>query len=271
MRSPACDGHDILDAARPLVFAHRGGAALGPENTIAAFEHGLSAGADGLELDVQLSRDGVVVVCHDEALDRTTNARGPVSARTAAELGRLDAAWSFGKTSGFPLRGRGIGVPRLVDVLDAFPEVPLIVELKGDDTALAIAAVNDVRRVGAISHVCFGSFSEQLLEEVRRRGDDVITSAGHGEIRWALYRSWVGMVPLRPRYRAIQVPERYGLRRVATRRFIRTMRRAGLPVHVWTVDRPPDMRRLLSWGVGGIITDRPDLGRIAVDEFRAAL
>src|SRR5262245_12178960 len=75
----------------PRVFAHRGGAALGPENTIAAFDHGLTCGADGLELDVRLSADGIVVVCHDETLDRTTDTTGPVAARTASELAQVDA------------------------------------------------------------------------------------------------------------------------------------------------------------------------------------
>ena len=103
---------------RPLVYAHRGGAALRPENTIAAFDHGLSFGVDGLELDVHLSRDGVVVVHHDETLERTTNGRGPVASRTASELAQLDAGYHFSPEGGpvtadFPFRGRGIGVPCL--------------------------------------------------------------------------------------------------------------------------------------------------------------
>jgi glycerophosphoryl diester phosphodiesterase len=267
MHPLATDGHEILDAGRPIVFAHRGGSALRPENTMAAFEHGLAVGADALELDVQLARDGVVVACHDVALDRTTNARGLLSARTGAELAAVDAAWSFGASAGFPLRNRGIGVPRLAEVLDAFPAAPLIIELKGTDPALAEAAVNEVRMAGAMSRVCFGSFSEALLERTRRCGNDVITSAGTSEIRWALYRSWVGVSPVDPRYQAFIVPERYGARRIATRQFVRVMRGSGLPVCVWSVDHPADMRRLLAWGVAGIITDRPDLAREAVDEF----
>src|SRR5262245_15820892 len=96
-----------------LVFAHRGGSALAPENTMPAFERGLAEGADGLELDVHLSRDGVVMVHHDPALDRTTNASGPLAAHTADELARVDAAHAFGADRGFPFRGRGIGIPTL--------------------------------------------------------------------------------------------------------------------------------------------------------------
>src|SRR4029079_630424 len=87
--------HPALSFGRPQVFARRGGAALRPENTLLAFDHGLSLGADGLELDVHLSRDGVVVVHHDTTLDRTTNGKGPLAALTADELARLDAAHHF--------------------------------------------------------------------------------------------------------------------------------------------------------------------------------
>src|SRR5262249_24275390 len=94
---------------RPQVFAHRGGCDLGPENTIAAFDAGMAAGADGLELDVHLSADGHVVVHHDATLDRTTDASGPVRSKTAAELARVDAGYRFSKNGQFPFRGKGIG------------------------------------------------------------------------------------------------------------------------------------------------------------------
>src|ERR1700730_17831967 len=105
--------HAFFRSARPLVFAHRGGSALGPENTRAAFDHGLAAGADGLELDVHLSRDGLVVVHHDRALERPTDLRGPIAGRTADELARSDAGWSFRTGDVFPFRGAGVGVPTL--------------------------------------------------------------------------------------------------------------------------------------------------------------
>ena len=112
-------------ALRPRVFAHRGGCALGPENTMAAFERGLAAGADGLELDVHLSSDGVVVVCHDATLDRTTDASGRIDRRTAAELSRVDAGYRWTDPQGnHPFRSCGIGVPTLRDVLRPLPGRP---------------------------------------------------------------------------------------------------------------------------------------------------
>src|ERR1043165_2245837 len=100
--------HPFFAASRPLVFAHRGGAALAPENTIAAFDNGLALGADGIELDVRLSRDDVVVVHHDPTLDRTTSLTGPLAARTAAEL-----------AAG--------GVPSLLSVLTRYPDIRVII------------------------------------------------------------------------------------------------------------------------------------------------
>src|SRR5688572_33327544 len=99
----------FLSHTHPLVFAHRGGCALGPEHTIARFDLGRAAGADALELDVHLSSDGVIVVCHDDLLDRTTNANGPSQARTAADLARVDAGHQYADhAGGFPFRGLGI-------------------------------------------------------------------------------------------------------------------------------------------------------------------
>ena len=110
----------FFDRRRPLIFAHRGGCALGPENTIAAFDLGLPAGADGLELDVHLSADGVPVVHHDATLDRTTSHTGPLAARTAAELARVDAGYRFAANGGFPFRNQGVGIPSLRDVLGRY-------------------------------------------------------------------------------------------------------------------------------------------------------
>jgi glycerophosphoryl diester phosphodiesterase len=256
----------VLDATRPLVFAHRGGAALRPENTMLAFEHGLALGADGLELDVQLSRDGVVVVCHDLAVDRTTNGTGTIAKKSWRELEPLDAGWSFGADQGYPYRARGCGIPRFADVLLRFPHQPLIIELKGTDLDLAPAAVEEARRAGALGRLCFGSFSVSLLKAARACGDDVVTSGGSEEIARALRWSWLGIPPPGRGYRALQVPERYGATRIVSRGFVATMRRAGVVVQVWTVNEADAMRRLLDWGVQGLITDRPDVGVEVVGE-----
>jgi glycerophosphoryl diester phosphodiesterase len=245
---------------RLTVFAHRGGAGLAPENTRGAFVQAVSMGVDGCELDVRLSRDGEVVVIHDATLDRTTDADGPVSALTAAELAGVDAGYRFGPDAGFPWRGRGEGVPRLADVLADHPSLPFIVEVKGDDPAVAAAAVAVVRGAGALDRVCFGGFADVTLAAVRRAAPEACTSAATEEIRRALYRSYAWLAPGRVPYRAFQVPEiASGGTRVVSRRFIRAAHRGGLVIHVWTVNAPDDVARLKAWGVDGVISDRPDV------------
>ncbi len=251
---------------QPLVYAHRGGAALRPENTIASFDNGLSLGADGLEFDVHLSRDGVVVVHHDPTLDRTTNARGPLSALTADELGVVDAGhWFRGEDeTSFPFRGQGIGIPRLCDVLGRYPGIPVIIELKLNLPALAERAVDEVRAAGAVERVSFGSFGWRVLNALRVYEPRIPTGASREEARWALYRSWVRWPSGRPAYRELQVPERSGSTTIVSPRFIEYAHRSNLPVKVWTVNDRADIRRLTEWGVDGIISDRPDIAAAVV-------
>jgi glycerophosphoryl diester phosphodiesterase len=259
--------HPFLDPSRPLVFAHRGGSALAPENTVAAFEHGLALGADGLELDVHLTRDGRVAVHHDVSLERTTNGAGPIAACTLEELARLDAGYRFCLDDDFPFRGRGFCVPSLADVLRGFPQARIIIEMKNGGEALALATLNDVRQANALDRVCFASEHVSRLRAIRRAEPAAATSASRDEIRRALWRAWVGLGPGRPPYVAFQVPETAGPIRVVSPRFVRAAHRSGLRVQVWTVDRAADIRRLLRWGVDAIITDRPDVAVEIVREF----
>jgi glycerophosphoryl diester phosphodiesterase len=246
-------------AGQPLVFAHRGGSALAPENTVAAFDRGAALGADGLELDVHLSCDGVVVVHHDGRLERTTNLHGEVSAQTAEALARADAGYHFEADGRFPFRGRGIGVPALTDVLRRYPHLRVIVELKVNTAAMASAVIEAVRAADAIDRVCLGSFGRRVLRAARTLLPGLATSAAREEVRWALYRSWCRVPPARAAYGGYQIPERAGRTRVVSPRFIADAHKAGLGVQVWTVDRVADAERLLGWGVDALITDRPDL------------
>jgi glycerophosphoryl diester phosphodiesterase len=255
----------------PRVFAHRGGCALGPENTIAAFDRGLAAGADGLELDVRLSADGIVVVCHDETLDRTTNATGPVAARTAAELSRVDAGYRFADSAHrHPFRGQGVGVPTLREVLERYREIPIIVEMKPDTAEMGRALAADVVAAGAIDRVCAAGYGTRSLGAAREALPVMASSAGLSEVRLALYRSWAGWPPMRTSYGGYQVPEYAGSLRVVSRRFIRHAHRAGLEVQIWTIDEADDMERLLSWGADALISNRPDLAVTVRNAFVSA-
>ena len=236
------------------MFAHRGGAALRPENTLAAFDHGLALGADGLEFDVHLSRDGVVVVQHDTTLDRTTDGTGPIAARTADELARLDAGYHF---PGF--RGQTGGIPRLTGVLARYPQARFIIELKVNEPLLAQRTIDAVRAAGAVDRTSLGSFGTRVLRAARAYEPRIPTGASREETRLALYRSWVRWPVRHPHYREFQVPEYAGSTRVVSPRFVRYAHEAGTRVAVWTVNDESDMRRLLDWGVDALISDRPDL------------
>ena len=260
----------FVKPGRPLVYAHRGGAALRPENTFAAFDHGLALGADGLELDVRLSKDGVVVVHHDATLERTTDGRGLVADHSSDGLARLDAGYRFQSSDAtLPFRGQGVTIPTLASVLRRYPDVPIIIELKselpGNGTEIARRTVDVVRQADAVGRVALGSFSGRALRTVRLLEPALRTGAAREETRWALYRLWVGWPLGRPRYQEFQVPERAGATTVVTRRFVEHAHKYGLAVKVWTVDEESDMTRLLGWGVDGIISDRPDVAVAVVN------
>ena len=232
--------HPFFASPRPLVFAHRGGSALAPENTIAAFDNGLALGADGLELDVHLSRDGVVVVHHDRLLDRTTALRGPIAKRSAAELRRAE-------------------VPTLAEVLARYRNPRIIIEMKVNTAGLAAAVIEVVRQAGAVGRVCLGSFGLRVLRAARAIEPAIATSGAREEVRWALYRSWLRWPVSRVAYGGYQIPELAGHTRVVSARFVEDAHDAGLGVQVWTVDDAESARRLLGWGVDALITDRPDI------------
>lgn len=260
---------DLLSLSRPSAIAHRGGSKLRPENTLAAFEHAVSLGVDACECDVHVSADGEVVVIHDATLDRTTNAHGSVERMTARELAQVDAAHAFGADAGFPFRDRGVGVPRLADLLDRFRSVPWIVEIKGDRPDVAARVVALIRDLRAFDRVVIGAFSQDVLNAVRTLAPRLPTGASSREARTAVRRAYFRLPIGRARFDILQMPHRIHGAEVFGEPFVRLARRAGTPVHVWVVDEPGDMRRLLEWGVTGLISDRPDLALEAVTKTAA--
>jgi glycerophosphoryl diester phosphodiesterase len=235
---------------------------------MAAFANGLALGADGVECDVHLARDGVPVVIHDATLERTTDQCGAVAGLTASELARVDAGFRFGDDDDHPFRGQGVGVPTLGEVLGRFKDARVILEMKGGSIELARAVAAVVRRADAVERVCAGSFYQSALDEIRRFAPEIATSASAIEARWTLYRSWIqwpGRIA-RP-YVAFQVPEIAGRLKVTSPGFVRQVHREGQVVQVWVIDRREDCERLLSWGVDGLISDRPDVAIEARDRW----
>jgi glycerophosphoryl diester phosphodiesterase len=245
----------------PLVMAHRGGKGLWPENTLYAFKQAVALGVDVLEMDTHSTADGVLVVLHDDTVDRTTDGTGPIQGFTLAELKALDAGYEWSADGGqtLPYRGQGITVPTVEEVFAAFGDVPLNIEIKQAEPSLSAQLCQLIRDYDLEDRVLVASFHQEVVKEFRRECPEVATSAGETEITilFALSKVLLERVYGLPA-QAVQVPEyRSGLH-VITKRFVRAAHNRDLEVHAWTINEVADMERLLEIGVDGIITDYPD-------------
>jgi glycerophosphoryl diester phosphodiesterase len=253
--------HPFLDHPRPLAVAHRGGAEEAPENTLPAFAAAVALGYRHVETDVHLTRDGVLVAFHDASLDRVTDATGAIAHLDLADVQAADAGHAFSPDGGrsFPFRGRGIQVPRLEELLARWPELCITIDPKSDACVEPLVALLD--GLGAWDRVCVGSFSDRRLRRVRAlSAGRACTSMGPRAIAVARAAAATGIMP-RQRADCLQVPVRHGRVTIVTARFVTAAHRAGLPVHVWTVNDQATMHRLLDLGVDGLMTDRPRLLR----------
>ncbi|MDG4826087.1 glycerophosphodiester phosphodiesterase [Asanoa sp. WMMD1127] len=240
--------HPYLDAPTPIAFAHRGGAADGDENTAEAFGRAIALGYRYVETDVHGTRDGVAVVFHDPDLRRLTGQPGQIKNLTIKDLESVRVAGSA-------------AVPRLDDVLAAWPQVRFNIDVKASPgIAPTVQAVNDAK---AGDRVLLASFSDARLARIRAlAGPTIATSLGmRGVTRLWLASRRNRPVKLHPSVVAAQVPPRYGRLTVVDPRFVAYAHRLGLQVHVWTIDDPDPMHHLLDLGVDGIMTDRVDVLR----------
>ena len=246
----------------PLVIAHRGGAELWPENTLFSFQRAAELGVDVLEMDVRASLDGVLVVVHDETVDRTTDGKGLVEELTFAELRSLDAGYNWSseqKGYKFPYRGLGIQIPALKDVLARFPETNMAIEIKPDSEVVTRTLCDTLREARRAESVIVGSFHRRVLSNFRKICPEFATSASPREVLIFFLLNTVFLSDTyKPVIEAFQVPEYQGGLRVVTSRFVSAARRKNVDVQVWTVNLRSDISRLLHMKVGGVITDRPD-------------
>ncbi|PTA67883.1 glycerophosphodiester phosphodiesterase [Deinococcus arcticus] len=255
-----------------LNIAHQGGELLWPSNTLLAYRNAAALGVDLLEMDMHATRDGVLVLSHDATLDRLTDRQGRIADLTLAEVLAADAGYALSTDSGqtFPFRGQGVQVAQLDEVLTAFPNLPLIIELKQTRPSIAAPFCKALRGAGATGRVIAASFSDEALNEFRRVCPEVMTSMTERELRPLVLLSKVGLAALAPAPgRVAQVPVRAGGIEVVTPGFVRAMHARGIAVQVWTINDPAEMRRLIAMGVDGIITDRPDLLKQVLTEGAA--
>jgi glycerophosphoryl diester phosphodiesterase len=252
---------------RVLNYAHQGGAKEGPSSTIHAMRAALAAGAGAIELDVHATADRHLVVCHDATVDRTTEGTGAIAAAmTLAEVKALDNAywWSPGSVVSaegpWPLRGRGLRIPTLREVLETFPGVLLNLDIK--QTAPTVEPYEDLlaallRELGRADDVIVASFLDAATDAFSSLAPEVSTSAGTlatADFYWAVRE---GREPAPMRHHALQVPPMVGDTVLVDRTFVDVAHACDLAVHVWTIDDPDEMRRLIALGVDSVMTDVP--------------
>ncbi|WP_328483105.1 glycerophosphodiester phosphodiesterase [Streptomyces sp. NBC_00377] len=244
--------HPYLDHPGPIPFAHRGGAADGLENTAAQFRCAVEAGYRYMETDVHATRDGRLVAFHDATLDRVTDSEGRIADLLWADVRHARVA---GKEP----------VPLFEELLETFPEVRWNVDLKAEPALHPL--LNLIARTRAWNRVCVGSFSEaRVVRAQRLAGPRLATSYGTRGVLNLRLRSWGVPAALRRSAVAAQVPEAQSGIQVVDRRFVRTAHARGLQVHVWTINDPDRMHRLLDLGVDGIMTDHIDTLREVMED-----
>jgi len=248
-----------FETPRPRLFAHRGASGLRPENTLVAFAAGIEDGASMLEMDVHASSDGQIVVIHDDTLDRTTDGTGSVSACSLTDLRKLDAGYRFADGDGeHRYRGKGIRIPTFSEVLYAFPDTPLNVEIKQLDPPIESLVFDLLERTHARDRVLLAAGEDAIMARIRA-GERALTGFSESEAREFVGRCASGdFNGYRPPGVALQVPRRYQGIEVVTPALIQCAHALDVEVHVWTVNEQDDMLRLIEWGVDGIITDYPD-------------
>lgn len=244
--------HPYLDHPGPIAFAHRGGAADGVENTVAQFRRAVALGYRYIETDVHATADGRLVAFHDTTLDRVTDGSGRIA----------DLPWE-------DVRQARVGgrepVPLFEELLETFPEVRWNIDVKAEPALLPLLDL--IERTGAWGRVCVGSFSEaRVVRAQRLAGPRLATSYGTRGVLGLRLRSWGVPAALRRSAVAAQVPVSQSGVPVVDPLFLRAAHARGLQVHVWTVNEPERMHRLLDLGVDGIMTDHIDTLREVMED-----
>jgi len=249
---------DFFTPALPRVFGHRGSAGTHPENTLESFAAAAAFGVQYLELDIHTTRDGEVVVSHDDHLERNCGRAGVIHEMTYADLATADAGRMFtldGIT--FPFRDKGIRVPRLAEVLAAFPQLRMIIEVKQIAPSVVAPMLAVIDRAGMRRNVLVASEQQEPLDEVRRVAPEIPTNFSYLESGVFINAMGTRDANYRPPADAVEIPHRHESWELVTPESVEFAHRLGVEVHVWTVNEEAEMSELLDMGVDGLISDYP--------------
>ena len=243
---------NLLLSDQILNIAHRGGRVHRPEATLLAFEHALESGADVLEFDVHASSDGVLIVLHDDTVDRTTDGTGPVNAMTFDELRLLDAGYQFTPDAGqtYPYRGMGVQLPTPEEIFTAFPDQYYLMEIKQSEPSIVPTLLGAIDDHGIGERVVLASFDQGVIDEVRATDPDLLTAMTAPEmIEFVTMGADPNYAPpclfVQPPWEGVD------------QALVDNAKMHGLKVHPWTVNTEPLMLAMLDFGVDGIMSDDP--------------
>ncbi|HXR24502.1 MAG TPA: glycerophosphodiester phosphodiesterase [Candidatus Binataceae bacterium] len=249
---------DFFASPRPRVIAHRGFSGEYPENTIPAFQAADEIGAAHLELDVHLTRDGEVVVIHDDDLLRVAGVDGVIARMDLSAVLAADAGHHFSVDGvSFPFRGKGIRVPTLREVLGTFPAQRFIIEIKQSTPSLVRPTLDIIEQCAMSRRVLIASEHQAPLDEVRVLAPSLPTNFSSHEVGLFMLSLAPGAAPYVPPGDALEIPPEHQSWQLVTPASVATAHRSGVEVHVWTVNEVAEMRELLALGVDGVITNYP--------------
>jgi glycerophosphoryl diester phosphodiesterase len=248
----------------PLVIGHADdtGSGLWPGNTMPYLEGIAEIGVDMLEMDINMTKDGRIILMHDTTVDRTTNGSGAIPDLTLAEIQALEVGvnWSQDNGQTYPYRSQQLQVPTIDHVFERFPNYPMVIEIKQEEPSMVAPFCALIREYGMEEKVIVASFSDEVIKAFRRVCPTVATSPAGDEVRNYVLLNFAFLSDiLTPNYQAFQVPVESGGITVITPRFITAAHKRNLQVQVWTINDPAEMQRLIDLNVDGIMTDRPDI------------
>ena len=245
----------------PRLFAHRGASGETPENTLIAFQRAVALGMEYAELDVHVSRNGVVVVSHDATLERTTDGHSHIRDCSLVELQSVDAGFHFSPDGGktFPFRATGVKIPTLGEILEQFPTLHFTIEIKQTDPPIEELVLATVRACGREDNVVLASEHDTVLARVRALAPEIATSFAYGEVVEFIQRVTTDQLSdYHPPGQALQIPPEFQGVPLVTSQTVAVAHNLNREVHVWTIDDPREMGRLLDLGVDGIMSNFPD-------------
>lgn len=267
---------EVLSYDLPIVLAHKGGAGIAPENTMAAFKKAADLGVHGFEIDIRLTKDEEIVVFHDEFVDATTESSGRVADLTIEQLRALDLGYHFVDEHGeHPYRGKGEKAVLLKELMEAFPDFHINIDMKDpadtyEGSLLPSKLWRLIDELEAYDRVVVTSFHDEQIDRFNLYAQNRIAlGAGENEVikAYGAFNGQLGHL-YQPRADVFQIPVRSSIFRLDSPRFISFLASRNIPVHYWTIDDKETMEALINIGAKGIVTDRPDLAMEVIHELQ---